>query len=191
MDETRAQTPVDEPHDRERPSVVEATGKPSVGRPVSTSRFRQRNATGGSSARRSASARICSGTRRRPSVRRPPGPVLLVDDDPSLLQAVKLGLESHGYQVVTAHDGREGLDLLRHRHPCLVLLDLEMPGMNGWQFREEQRADPSIASVPVVVVSSRTDADRQARAMHVAGGLQKPVDLEELTATVRAQCATA
>jgi CheY-like chemotaxis protein len=73
--------------------------------------------------------------------------VLLVDDDPSLVQAVRIGLESHGYPVVTARDGNEGLERLRSEHPCVVLLDLDMPGMNGWQFIERQQADPRTASV--------------------------------------------
>ena len=117
--------------------------------------------------------------------------MLLVDDDSSLVEAVKLGLESYGLPVVTAQDGNEGLERLRSEHPCVVLLDLEMPGMSGWQFVEQQQADPSIASVPVVVVSSHNDATRQARALHAAASLQKPVDLDDVMATVRRQCTTA
>ena len=150
----------------------------------------QPNATG-AKARRPGSVRICSGTQRGPRLRTVArDPVLLVDDDSSLVEAVKLGLESHGYPVVTARDGNEGLERLRTEHPCVVLLDLEMPGMNGWQFVERQQADASFASVPVIVVSSRSDATRQARALHAAAGLQKPVDLDDVMATVRTQCAT-
>lgn len=157
---------------------------------VTATNRRQPKTTRGSARERSGSVRICSEFGREGSTRSTPpkDPVLLVDDDPLLIQAVRIGLESHGYHVIEAHDGREALEALRRERACLVLLDLEMPGMNGWQFREEQCGDPTIASVPVVVVSSRTDAERQANLMHVAGGLQKPVDLDQLHATVRAQC---
>jgi CheY-like chemotaxis protein len=190
MDETPECTCLDGKHAAGRLSDPESVERCGVEHPVNRDRVRQANATKASKVRRDGSVRICSGLSREPLKRKTPpsDPVLLVDDDPLLIQAIQVGLESHGYQVIAAHDGREGLELLRTRHACLVLLDLEMPGMTGWQFREEQCGDPSIASVPVVVVSSRTDAERQARVMHVAAGLQKPVDLDRLHATVRAQC---
>ena len=127
--------------------------------------------------------RLC-GTESTP----PPDPVLVVDDDRLLLQAITIGLESHGYRTVTACNGTEALDVMRRENPCLVLLDLEMPDLNGWQFREQLRADARLAAVPVVLLSSRTDADRQARTMDLAAGLQKPIDLDVLYATVTAQC---
>jgi CheY-like chemotaxis protein len=162
----------------------------AVGRSVYTRPARQANATAAKT-RGSDFVRICSGTRRTLRLRTVGrAPVLLVDDDSSLVEAVKLGLESHGYPVVTAHDGNEGLERLRTEHPCVVLLDLDMPGTDGWQFLERQQADPCIASVPVVVVSGRSDTNRKARALRAAERLQKPVDLDAVVATVRRQCAT-
>jgi CheY-like chemotaxis protein len=193
MDKTKDRAGVRERMCGAGPVHPETPEQANIERPVVRGWSRQENATVGPAMRRSGSVRICSDLDRPPvtkSAAAPSNRVLLVDDDPWLAQAITVGLESHGYQVLTANDGREALELLRSEHPCLVLLDLEMPGMTGWQFRKEQCSDPSISSVPVVVVSSRTDAERQARVMHVAAGLQKPVDLDQLHATVRAQCAT-
>lgn len=188
-EETRAGRAIAEHSVADAAPGQSAPSRKAVGGSISKRPPRQPNATGATT-RRPGSVRICSGTQRGPRLRAVArDPVLLVDDDPSLVEAVKLGLESHGYPVVTAHDGNEGLERLRSEHPFVVLLDLEMPGMTGWQFVEQKEADPSIASVPVVVVSSRSDATRQAHALHAAAGLQKPVDLDAVMATVRTQCA--
>ena len=106
--------------------------------------------------------------------------VLVVDDDRHVREALTVTLRSLGFEVATAADGYGALELLRVEQPNVVLLDLEMPKMNGWQFRAQQLRDNRIASVPVVILSGRGDAARQARALGVAGGLQKPVDLDEL-----------
>jgi CheY-like chemotaxis protein len=191
MDETREEPSIEKTEAITAPLRESVPSDGAVGRSVSTRPMRQKNATG-AKARRPGSVRICSGMQRGPRLRTVDrDPVLLVDDDPSLVEAVKLGLESHGYPVVTASDGTEGLERLRSEHPCVVLLDLDMPGMNGWQFVERQQADPRLASIPVVVVSARDDATRQAHALHAAAGLQKPVDLDDVMATVRGQCTTA
>src|SRR5262249_27660442 len=81
------------------------------------------------------------------------GCVLVVDDDADVRGMLAQVLELEGYDVVTAADGREALRRLEERRPFLVLLDLMMPGMNGWQFRAEQLKQPGIADVPVVVLS--------------------------------------
>jgi len=106
--------------------------------------------------------------------------VLVVDDDPLVREALTVALSSQGFEVASAADGYGALELLRVQQPSVVLLDLEMPTMDGWRFRAEQVRDKRIASVPVVVLSGRGDAARQARALGVAGGLQKPFDLDEL-----------
>src|SRR4051794_3787774 len=84
--------------------------------------------------------------------------VLVVEDDPLIRGAMKMVLEWEGYRVRCAGDGREGLHLLRAGEPTsLILLDAEMPVLDGWGFRQEQKQDPSLADIPVVVV---TGADR-------------------------------
>src|SRR5205823_5747425 len=104
--------------------------------------------------------------------------VLVVEDDPTTRDAMKMILEFGGFRVAEAANGREALDQLRSAPPpCLILLDLMMPVMDGRQFREEQRKAPELASIPVVVVSADTDLPDQARTLGAVGYLQKPVDV--------------
>jgi two-component system response regulator MprA len=98
-------------------------------------------------------------------------------------------LEREGFAVAEAGNGREALDRLRDgSRTDLILLDLLMPEMDGWLFRREQRADPTLAGIPVVVVSA-VAADRIiARELAPAGLLTKPVEAEELVGAVREYC---
>lgn len=111
--------------------------------------------------------------------------VMAVDDDLDILLAFKDVLELEGYSVLLARGGREALDLLRQgARPAVILLDLMMPDISGWDFRERQLADASIASLPVVVISGQGVSARDVAALGVAGYLKKPVDLEQLLGTV-------
>lgn len=111
--------------------------------------------------------------------------VMAVDDDPDILLAFKDVLEMEGYGVVLARGGREALDLLRRgARPAVILLDLMMPDINGWEFRERQVADASLASLPVVVISGQGVSARDVAELGVDGYLKKPVDLEQLLGTV-------
>ena len=84
-----------------------------------------------------------------------PSLVLLVDDDVSLLEASADLLELDGYTVATATDGRAALDQLRRGlRPCVIVLDLMMPVMNGWDFRREQLQDADLKDIPVIVVTA-------------------------------------
>src|SRR5512134_1268402 len=81
--------------------------------------------------------------------------VMVVDDDVDIRRGIAVALELEGYEVVEAGDGREALQKLRDSAPPVaIFLDLRMPGMNGWQFREEQRRDAELAKIPVIVVSA-------------------------------------
>jgi CheY-like chemotaxis protein len=109
--------------------------------------------------------------------------VLVIDDDPDILRTVCEILEDEGYGVQSATDGRDALTKLRSSGSDLILLDMMMPGMNGWQFREAQKSDPQLARIPVVVFS----ADRTAAPgdpVEAAGYLQKPIRLDDLLAAV-------
>ncbi len=111
--------------------------------------------------------------------------VMAVDDDPDILLAFKDVLELEGYTVLLARGGREALDLLRQgARPAVILLDLMMPDINGWDFLERQLADASIAALPVVVVSGQGVSARDVAALGVSGYLKKPVDLEQLLGTL-------
>lgn len=117
------------------------------------------------------------------------GPLLIVEDDDDVRGAIALFLESHGYAVLEARHGGEGLALLRGTPGIrLVLLDLMMPVMDGWTFRDRQRSDPAIAGVPVVVITADARAVGRSAALGVADFLLKPLDLDHLLAVVRAHC---
>ena len=111
--------------------------------------------------------------------------VMLVEDDPDIRTMVSQLLELEGWRVITFGNGGEALDSLRGgERPGLILLDLMMPKMNGWQFRAEQMRDSALSSIPVVVLSGDVrGADTSA--VHADGYLKKPIDLEVLIATVR------
>jgi CheY-like chemotaxis protein len=82
-------------------------------------------------------------------------PILIVDDDKDVRSALAELLEGEGYVVAGAPDGGEALRMMRGGlHPAVILLDLMMPGMDGWDFRTEQERDPAFARVPVVIVSA-------------------------------------
>jgi CheY-like chemotaxis protein len=120
----------------------------------------------------------------RRTLPRPTSPVLVVEDDPDQRDAIVLALEQEGYTVAAAADGLEALELLHAgTRPCLILLDLMMPEMDGVQFRREQMKEASIAEIPVVVVSAFGQMTR-AKSLHVADYLPKPIELDRLMAVV-------
>lgn len=111
--------------------------------------------------------------------------VLVVDDDPDICAVVREVLEAFGYYVDVARDGAEALKKLRRGAvPCLILLDLMMPGMNGFEFRDAQLRDPALAPIPVVVISGAGDVAAKAAPLGVEG-LAKPIDLNVLLEKVR------
>jgi CheY-like chemotaxis protein len=109
--------------------------------------------------------------------------ILIVDDDPETRDALREVLEQSGFSVVEAADGREALAyLLGHAAPAVILLDLFMPTMDGWQFARQLRGDARISDIPVVVVTGSGShwgypADR---------ALRKPIDATRLLEAVRA-----
>jgi CheY-like chemotaxis protein len=106
--------------------------------------------------------------------------VLVVDDDRDVCNTIKEVLEIQGYGVVIAFDGAEALTRLRNGlRPLVVLLDLMMPGMNGFEFREQQRRDPELAPLPIVVLSGDGRVPQKAASLGLEG-LQKPVSLRAL-----------
>src|SRR5699024_7435122 len=107
----------------------------------------------------------------------PTAPILIVEDDADSRVMVATLLTLHGYPVVTAANGAEGLAVARAHQPCLVLLDLMMPIMDGPAFRSEQLADPRLAGIPVLCLSGRHDAAAVARDLGAIGLLTKPVIL--------------
>ncbi|MES1205881.1 MAG: response regulator [Pseudomonadota bacterium] len=123
-------------------------------------------------------------------MKEPQRPVLLVEDDTELREAVAEALEDAGYAVLVAANGREGLDLVRGEHPpAVVLLDLLMPVMNGWEFCEAMRASPETARVPIVVMSGAVSRDPQSPYfMGVDDFLAKPINMPDLLAKLETYC---
>ncbi len=117
------------------------------------------------------------------------GQVLVVEDDPDLLEALSVALEAEGFAVGRARHGLDALGQLRAGHrPCLILLDLMMPIMNGWQFRHEQRQDSELSRIPVVVVSAKTDSAQHAAWLEADAYIEKPVSLATLLEVVQKYC---
>ena len=114
--------------------------------------------------------------------------ILLIEDDPGIRETMRELLELEGFCVRTADNGHSGLEALDQLgRPCLILLDLMMPVMDGWQFLDVLRRLDGIGDVPVAVVSAAADlADVQRR--YACDVLQKPVDLPRLIATAHRFC---
>lgn len=111
--------------------------------------------------------------------------VLVVDDDPYIREALAEVLEDEGYPVATAADGEEALERLAGAPaPALILLDLRMPGMSGWELRRRLLADPSLAGIPVVLLSADSRLEEAQAVLGAAGSLRKPPSLEDLLAAV-------
>jgi CheY-like chemotaxis protein len=120
---------------------------------------------------------------------RPARKVLVVDDDVDLREALCELLEEAGYPAAGCANGREALDYLqREKLPCLVLLDLMMPVMSGWEFREEQKKDPQLSEIPVVILSANVKADLFGKSLGVEHTLSRPLSLEALLRVVSEHC---
>ena len=111
--------------------------------------------------------------------------ILVVDDDHDSRTLLELALSTSGYLVETAVNGRDALESARRRPPRLILLDLAMPVMDGFTFRNEQLRDQTLSSIPVICVSGRHDAARVSRRMQVAACIPKPFDLTVVIDRVR------
>lgn len=110
--------------------------------------------------------------------------ILVVDDDQDIRDTLTELLVEEGYEVIGAAHGGEALAALKDEpRPDLILLDLMMPIMDGWQFRTEQRNNPALADIPVVVVSA-TGKDEKVAKLGAAQLLKKPIRLEELLEAV-------
>jgi CheY-like chemotaxis protein len=115
--------------------------------------------------------------------------VLLVDDHEDLRDSVATLLLIEGYTVKAVADGQAALDALRAGfQPCIIILDIEMPTMDGHAFRREQLADPDLAQTPVIVYSGSVDAIQALGTLSANAYLQKPSDFPTLMALVRQHC---
>ncbi len=112
--------------------------------------------------------------------------ILVVEDNKEIQDSLKVALEVEGYNVYTADNGKDGLEkLAKIPTPCMILLDLMMPVMNGWEFVDEISKDILLSTIPVVVVSAFGDKKGTPKTQ---GYIQKPIDLDALLTTVSKHC---
>jgi DNA-binding response OmpR family regulator len=108
--------------------------------------------------------------------------ILVVDDDPSALDIVRIYLESRGYTVATAGDGKEALAKMEEVQPALVLLDVMMPGMDGWEVARIVKNHPNFHDVRVIMLTARSDFTDKHEGLRAGADdyIVKPIRLEEL-----------
>ncbi len=113
--------------------------------------------------------------------------VLTVDDSRTMRDMLMLALKDAGYRVVQAEDGVHGLEVLQTENPDIVITDINMPRMDGFGFIEGMRADPAFSAVPVLVLTTESDAAKKQRAREAGatGWIVKPFDPVRLVDAVR------
>ncbi len=119
--------------------------------------------------------------------REEPPAILVVDDDPMILRLLEINFRLEGYRVETASHGEQALEMAASLLPRAIILDVMMPGMDGWEVCRRLREDPATASIPIIALSARArEEDRQrGYALGVAEYITKPFDPAELVQTVR------
>jgi DNA-binding response OmpR family regulator len=113
--------------------------------------------------------------------------ILVADDDPVILRLLEVNLGLEGFEVETAIRGEDAVDRARELQPDVVILDVMMPGMTGYDVAGRLKEDPSTAAIPIVFLSARTQEEDRARgrALGVAAYVTKPFDPAELMDIVR------
>src|ERR671930_694072 len=116
--------------------------------------------------------------------------ILIIEDRRDERDALRLILTLEGYNVVAVAGGHEALDYLRGAAPapCMILLDLMMAGLNGWEFRTEQVRDPRLASIPVIVSSGDGRVIEKAAALGITENFEKPIDFGALLGVLARYC---
>jgi len=116
--------------------------------------------------------------------------ILIIEDSRDEREAMTLTLQVEGYNVVAVAEGREALDYMRGAAPppCMILLDLVMAGMNGWEFRAEQLRDSRLSPIPVIVSSGDGRVIERAFALGITEYSEKPIDFGALLGLVAHYC---
>ncbi len=113
-----------------------------------------------------------------------PMSILVIDDDVDIREVLSEVLGERGYDVTVAKDGASALDALRTLKPSLILLDLNMPVMDGVEFRRCQQKDPALAGIPTIVMSAVDQMETRTKDLDLAAALAKPIDLRHLLAMI-------
>jgi two-component system alkaline phosphatase synthesis response regulator PhoP len=114
--------------------------------------------------------------------------VLIIDDDPGIIQLLEGYLKQAGYRVRSASDGESGLDILKHSPPDLLLLDLMLPNMDGWEITRLIRADDELATIPIIMLTARVDDMDKILGLELGADdyVTKPFNPREVVARVNA-----
>lgn len=114
--------------------------------------------------------------------------ILVVDDDKQIVRLIQSYLEKNGYSVLTAFDGDNALRIIRHEHPDLVVLDLMLPGKDGWEITKTIRADANLAATPILMLTARIEDTDKILGLELGADdyLTKPFNPREVVARVRA-----
>jgi two-component system chemotaxis response regulator CheY len=110
--------------------------------------------------------------------------ILVMDDDEVIRELLRLNLANAGYDVLVAEDGVLGGLALQKQRPDLVLVDIDMPYFDGLQLLKAMKGDPSVERIPVIFITSKTDAEAQARSFGAVAYFAKPLRMESLLAAV-------
>ena len=111
--------------------------------------------------------------------------ILVIDDEADVRNFITAVLRKNGYQILTAANGAEGLELLRHEQPALITLDIMMPGRSGIDFYRAVRKDPLLSGTPIIVVSALVSGGRDMSLLKPAAVFDKPIDPDEFIVAVQ------
>ena len=113
--------------------------------------------------------------------------VVCIEDEPGVIELIRLILERRGLEVTGAEGGTEGLKIVKALKPALVLLDLMMPGMDGWEVYRRMKADEDMKNIPVIIVTAKAEGIDEVLAKHIAkvdDYIKKPFSLQELVQSI-------
>lgn len=116
--------------------------------------------------------------------------IMVVEDSEDIRELLGVLYQSQGYEVLLASDGRDALTQLKNQAdlPALILLDLMMPGMDGFEFKVEQDKDQRLAPIPVVIMTADANAKEKSQKIGARGYVRKPVELDTLLAVALKYC---
>jgi two-component system response regulator VicR len=113
--------------------------------------------------------------------------ILCIEDEPEMIDLIRVILTRRGFEIRGANGGKEGIEIIRTEHPDLVLLDLMMPEMDGWEVYQQMKADETTKNIPVIVVTARAQSIEKVLGLHIAkvdDYIVKPFSPQELLTSV-------
>jgi len=118
---------------------------------------------------------------------RPTKKILCIEDEPEMIDLIRLILSRRGFEISGANGGKEGLEMVRREHPDLVLLDLMMPQIDGWEVYQQMKSDSALKTIPVIVVTAKAQSIDKVLGLQIAkvdDYITKPFSPQDLLASV-------